>query len=101
MAAWLGTLLPTVHTDAARRIAKIFADKEEASDSNLLSVAPLLMPVTLRRMRLAFEVGEDSQLSRELLEVLVRLDMVAPAPPEVVREVYDLIRSRLATSDSE
>jgi hypothetical protein len=92
---WLGKLLPTEHADAARRIAEILANEQDVDDASLLPTASSLMTVTLDRMRVACRLGQDSQLSRALLELLVRLDIVAPMTSEMVREVYSVVRSRL------
>jgi hypothetical protein len=100
MVAWLGTLLPTVHTDTARRICSILSDKRDVDDAKLLSAAPILTPVVIDRMRVAAQLGEDSQLSRELLEVLVEVDLVMPMTPEDVRKVYNFVRSRLPAAGS-
>jgi len=99
MTAWLGTLLPTVHTEAARRICEILSDAQYIDREDLVPIAPVLMPVVIQRLRLAAEVREDSQLSRELLEVLVELDLVSPVTPDSVREVLAIVRSRLEYSD--
>ena len=99
MSSWLATLLSTVHADAALRIARILADRECVQDSSLLPTIPTLTMRTLERMRLAIQRKEDSQVSRELLELLVRLDLVSPLDAGSVLSVYEIVRSRLQ-SDS-
>lgn len=99
MAAWLGTLLTTVHTEAARRICEILSDERYIDRQELLPIATVLIPIVIQRLRLAAQKGEDSQLSRELIEVLVELDLVSPMAPESVREVFGIVRSRIEGPD--
>ena len=97
LVSWLGALLSTVHIDAARRIAIILADQHNVEDATLLQAVPLLASQTLNRMRLAVQQAETSQLSRALLELLVRLDIASPLKTDDVLSAYEIIRSRLRT----
>jgi hypothetical protein len=98
MTTWLGTLLSTQHADAARRIAEMLADKRYVDDRSLISGAPDLVLAALKRLRVAARLGEDSQLSRALLQVVIRLDIISPVSPEMARDVYYVVVSRLTRS---
>jgi hypothetical protein len=96
MVAWLTTLLPTPHTDAAQRIARLLSDQRYVSDETLISATSNIVSTVLNRMRLAIEQCEDSQLARQLLDLLIRTDRIMPLTPEQVRVIYTLTRSRLS-----
>ncbi len=95
MVSWLGTLLSTVHTDTSQRLARLLGDKKYVDDDDLRSAMATLLPATLDRLRVAIRRVEDSQLARQLLDLLVRLDMAEPMSADQVRNVWDIMRSRV------
>lgn len=84
------------HTDATRRVAVLLADKDRVGDDVLTLVVTELVPVAVTRLRAAIETSEDSTLLRALLQLLIQADWVSGLPGQVVYEVFELIRSRLA-----
>jgi hypothetical protein len=93
---WLTSLISSPHTDAAQRVAAFLGRSPLVEDAALDPVASELVPSAIDRMRRGINKGEDSQLQRELLELLVRSDRVVPMPAEQVRMAYQVIRSRIA-----
>ena len=92
---WLVTLIGSTHTDAAQRLAAFLGKSDLIDEVTLSSIAPELAPAVTERMEIATQNREDSQLVRELLEVLVRLDGLVPMRADEVRTVYQMTRSRL------
>jgi hypothetical protein len=86
---WLCGLLRTPHTDAARRLAELLAD------TDLSLVTGRLTPIVLDRLRTAASPGEDSMLSRALLELLIRIDHHTPLDEPAVLAIYTTVRARL------
>ena len=62
---------------------------------NVSPFAADLERIVVARLRAAADSGEDSNLSRELLELLIRLDDHAPLDGPTVLVVYDTVRARL------
>lgn len=92
---WLITLVETPHTDAALRLARIVGDRARVDDDTLVLLSEALRDVTIRRMRHAVAAHEDSNLVRDLLSLLIRLDMLGPLSRDCVEEIYGVTRSRL------
>ena len=98
---WLIKLIASGHTDATQRLVAFLGKSKLVDEPAISSVGHELVPVAIKRMRSATEGGEDSQLSRELLQLLVRIDGLVPVSAEDVRAIYQIIRSRLADGPRE
>lgn len=96
MAAWMVTLLHTPHTDAAERLTQLLI-AAPALDTE--SLGPLIH-TAIDRMRAAADNHEDSRLHRSLLNLVIKLDKAQPTSEPEVRAIYEIVRSRLASSDS-
>ena len=92
---WLVTLIYGSHTDAAQRLAALLGRSDLIDETTLSSTAAEVAPAVIERMQSAIHDHEDSQLLRELLEVLVRLDGLVPLQADEVRAVYQMTRGRL------
>lgn len=93
---WLVKLIGSTHTDASQRLAAFLGRSQLIDETTLSSIASNLAPIVIERMVTATQNDEDSQLTGELLELLVRLDGLVPMEAEAVRTVYQITRDRLA-----
>jgi hypothetical protein len=101
MTTWLGRLLSTPHTDAAERLTAMLYDAVTRSDSSQPNVLADLTGTMIARMRAAVRHHEDSRLHRSLLKLLIRADEVDPLSDHNVREIYQIVRSRLLATDGQ
>lgn len=93
---WLAGLISSPHTDATQRVAAFLGRSPFVGDAVLSPVASGLASSAIDRMQRGIQKREDSQLQRELLELLVRSDRLVPIPAEQVRAVYRVIQNRVA-----
>jgi len=91
MAAWVGTLLRTPHTDAAARLVQLLL-RTPLRDTESLEE---MTRTAVDRMIVAADQHEDSGLHRSLLNLVVELDKVRPMGESGVLAVYGTVRSRL------
>ncbi len=91
VAARLITLLPTHHTDAARRIMLMLTDARIVDNETLESFAVDLTPQLMVRFNAAIERNEDLQLTEAILDALIRCDKILPLNPLLVRQLYDAL----------
>lgn len=92
---WLIKLLDGPHTDATQRLATFLGRSQLIDEVTLSSAAAHVTPRVIDRMLIATRNGEDSQVARELLELLVRLDNLSPLQADEVRTVCQITRNRL------
>ncbi|WP_410622969.1 SEFIR domain-containing protein [Amycolatopsis sp. cmx-8-4] len=93
LARWLGSLLPTKHTDATARLAVFLS--HDRTPPVLGKIADELLPVVLTRLATAATAGEDSDCSRALLKLATAIDKQHHLTRDDVREVYRIVCSRL------
>ncbi|MFD1044850.1 hypothetical protein ACFQ1S_04190, partial [Kibdelosporangium lantanae] len=93
LAEWLMTLLPTRHTDAVKRLAILLSDRQHATA--LRAIANRLLPIVFTRMETAAAASEDSDCSRALLKLALRIDDEQPLTPDQVRHAYRIVCTRL------
>uniref|UniRef100_UPI000A5081D1 ATP-binding protein n=1 Tax=Streptomyces graminilatus TaxID=1464070 RepID=UPI000A5081D1 len=92
---WLCELLRSPHTDAAMRLTKILLDPSRVVDAVFTEHAIPLLGTATARMRRAVANDEDSNLIRNLLKLVIRVDEHATLGRDEVMEVYKITRSRL------
>jgi hypothetical protein len=88
-AAQLVNLLPTRHTDAARRILTMLASHETVDDEAFEPIISALVPQAIKRFNVAIRQNEDLQLTQAILDTLIRCDNFIPLDPLLVRKFYD------------
>lgn len=93
---WMVTLLDSPHTDAVMRVTTILGDRDPVDDAALTAVAATLPQTAIRRMRVAVRKEEDSNLIRQLLLLIIRVDELTALGRDIAEEVYAVTRARLA-----
>jgi hypothetical protein len=91
---WLTSLLPGKYPEATASVVMLIKDERHFTAEVLRSGRLALIPAATACLRSAAE-AHQKDLSRVLVELLLRLNRVAGLPSDVIGEVFDLIRARL------
>jgi hypothetical protein len=91
---WLTSLVPGKYPEATASVVMLIKDERHFTAKVLRSGHQDLIPVATARLRAAV-AAHQKDLTRVLIEMLIRLNRVAGLPAGVIGEVFDLIRARL------
>jgi hypothetical protein len=90
-ADWLADLVPSMHSDAARRVLILLRAPDVVDDTTFEALAPRIAPLVTARFSAAIRANEDPQVVQAALDCLIRVDGCAPVDPNLVRTMFDAL----------